>query len=279
MYTFRFNPLFNKWVLLGTALPTSVTLKPGNIILGGRDPEFFAATNPRNPFIIEPEKNARVTGRMYADQPAVGEYEFLLFQGKAKPAQWSAKEWDRYLSLLQQRLSQAHHNPHIHHAYVSFLGAALASVPGYQRVGDLVLTSHPVASERLLSAELAAKILAKDSSYVIRSDAHGALYVPSAPMDTHEAWYVPQGSFSGIERIASKDRMAFAKSLAALMPVLEDEFPKVSFTMEIHTSLVEEQGHTWWVRIFSATHEGTPLSVRPMPEKFRSILELRLGGR
>lgn len=279
MYTFRFNPVCEQWVLLGTPVPTDLSIKPSHLLDVGKRDGFMAATYPRQPFILDAERPKQHSpDRLYADQQPVGEYELLLAEHQQPFFKWQAAQWEAWLSLVQQRIVQFHHNPQLHYLYLALdTGALDTAGKNYQRVGDLVAVSHPVFGEDLvMTAELAEKICARESIYTVAENEYGRLQVPSAPLHEHEAWYIPKRQVSGIEQLTKQERKALAETLADFMAVVHDEWPEDRYLLTLHTSLAaKHRDLLWWVQIHKKTGDLGALPVRPLPERFVRDLALR----
>lgn len=281
MHTFRFNPVFNQWVLLGGPVVAPLDLKESHLLDVGRKDGFSAATYPRQPFILEPTRNHDKVDKalLYTSQPPVGEYELLLYSGEETPFAWHAKDWDHWLSLLQQRLLQAHHNPYLHFAYFSFHTRALESIAGYQRVGDLIMTSHAIAgSPDPFSTEIADKLRSKEDLFIVEETPVGDLYVPSAPLYNREVWFIPKQYRIGVESIEKEEREGIAHLLSTLFKALHGEFPETPFTLTLHTNMANmADDATWWLQIHEAeTTSMSSLTVRPLPEAFVQHLHFLL---
>jgi len=279
MHTFRFNPVFQQWVLLGTSYAATPVIEKGNLLDVGRGKKFAAASHPRQPFILEPDgKSKDHEDLLYAGKPPVGEYELLLYAGKDPLYTWDHKEWDGWLQLTQQRISQARRNPHLHYVSLSINTGGLKKVEGdWQRVGDLIATSHPVCGmTTLIDHEIAEKILAKEGIFAVKQDAHGALLVPSAPTHQHEVWYLPAAAGASLADIDGKGRASLAKVLAPLMVELKAAYPHEEFLLTFHTALLASSSHhMWWLQVHQAGNEDSPLPLRPLPELFvRKLREI-----
>lgn len=273
MHTFRFNPVFQQWVLLGTSYAATPAIEERNLLDVGRGKKFAAASHPRQPFILEPDSKAKDhDDLLYAGKPPVGEYELLLYAGKDPLYTWDHKEWDGWLQLAQQRISQARGNPHLHHLSLTVHTGALKAVEGnWQRVGDLIATSHPVCGmATLIDKEMAHKMLAKEGIFVVQHDSHGSLIVPSAPTHQHEVWYLPAAAHASLGDIDSKERASLAKVLASLMTELKAAYPHEEFLLTFHTALLGSSSHhMWWLQVHQADSAvELPLPVRPLPELF-----------
>src|SRR5690606_15565431 len=145
-------------------------------------------------------------------------------------------QWEAWLMLIQQRLLQAHHNPHLHHAAVFFHTKALGTVEGYQRVGELIATSHPLAGLSVpLPVELARKIRHKEDVFIVRDHPQGCLYVPSAPTHEKEIWYIPGAPHPGFETVDKPTRHALAKDLRDIFQMYTAEFPAARLQLTLHT--------------------------------------------
>lgn len=282
MHTFRFNPVFNQWVLLGAPVTVPLEIKESQLLDIGKQAGLAAATYPRQPFLLEPNAKHQSPidkSLLYASQSPVGEYELLLFTEEAAPYDWTAKQWDSWLMLIQQRITQLHHNPYLHFVYFTFHTAALHSTNGYQRVGDLIAASHPVSGMSVhLDEETAEKLRKKEDLFVVTDTGEGDLYVPSAPLYAKEVWYLPKTYRSGIDQIEKKEREALAHILAKLMPALHAEFPEAQFCVTIHTSMAGmADDTTWWLQLYQLEYgQLGPLPVHPLPEAFVQHLHFLL---
>lgn len=281
MYTFRFNPLFKAWVVLGAPGRHEVDLSKAQLLGSERD-RFVAAHNPNQPFVLDPPgKKAAAAPMLHEERPALGEYELLLHRGHGTLSRWKAKEWEGWLHLVQQRLRHAHHNPHLHHVRVSFHTGWMNTVGNeFARVGELIMTSHPVAGEvPLLEYELVEKLRTKERTYVLHDATDGLLYAPSAPLFEKEVWYVPVRQGSSITDAPSASRSHTADALALLFTALHAEWPEEHFVIELHTALVGGQEDvTWWLRVYQdARRVPATLTVLPLPEQFIRKLGSRIG--
>lgn len=280
MYAFRFNPVFKQWVLVGGSNLTPHRIDPAHLLDVGRQPALMAATHPRQPFIIDPP--SRKSGTEHTalqDEPPVGEYELFLYNGEVDFFAWTARQWDAWFQLLQHRIVQTHHNPYIHYLHCTLHTVALSSIEEYQRVGDLIATSHPLLGFLpLLTTEQITKIRQKESISLLVSDEKGALYVPLAPLHTNECWYFPAQAKAGIEQMSKEERFAVAERMAALVGGLHEAFPHQSFVINISTSIQGmAQDVSWWIQVYSDIPESTPLPIRPLPEGLIQRLRLLLG--
>jgi hypothetical protein len=281
MHTFRFNPVFRQWVLLGSPVPVQVEVTAAQLLSIGKGNDLVAATYPKQPFILDPKPGVPKTPageRLYADEPALGEYELFLYGGKHHFYDWKQKQWEAWLTLAQQRILQFHHNPHIHFAALSLHTSALDSVSGYQRVGDLIGTSHQIAGEMpLLTPTLADKLFAKERGYVLHESKQGRLQVPSAPLGEQEVWYVPTAYKRGIEQIGKSEREECAFVLAKLFPALHEEYPRDNYVLTVYTAMADHKEEiTWWIRIQRQATHTTPVQSRPYPEGFLRTLRILL---
>lgn len=280
MYTFRFNPLFHHWVVLGRPVGHGVFIEPAHLLHNGKPGVFVAATNPRQPFLLDPPNQVGTSATLHREQPPIGEYELLLYSGEIALAKWTAKEWDQWLGLLQQRLLHFHQNPELHHVMVSLHTGWLAGAgENYQRVGELVATSHPVAGgQTLMDEELLTKLREREKGYVLHDSHDGVIYVPSAPLYEKEVWYIPE-SEGMAESLSSRERQHAAEALALLSRALLMTWPDSHFVLEIHTVLGKgPEGKRWWARFYQE-ERGIPasLNVVPLPEPFVRELNYLLG--
>lgn len=281
MYTFRFNPVFRQWVLLGHPLKHDLSLEPAHLLHSGSKGDFLASVNPQQPFIMDPPSRHGTVQALHREEPPVGEYELLLYSGKKALANWGAPEWEQWLELLQKRILHLHHNPHLHHTQAVFSLAWQDTVgAGYKRVGDLIATSHPVAGDvPLLDSELVEKLRRSERGYILHDGDDGMIYSPSAPLFEKEIWYVPFQQEGAIERANTMTRVHTSEALALIMKGLLSEWPQEKFIIELHTTFVTKHDDaTWWIRIYQqGPHVSVGLSSLPLPEKFVRDLSYLLG--
>lgn len=281
MHTYRFNPVFRQWALLGTPVSHELTLEPAHLLHSGSRGDFLAAVNPKQPFVMDPPSQHGTAHALYHEHPPVGEYELLLYGGRKTLADWGQEEWEQWLELLQKRTLHLHHNPHLHHVEFAFHTAWQATVgTEYQRVGDLVATSHAVAgSAPHLEHELVAKVRHAERGYILHDGDDGMIYAPSAPLHEKEVWYIPAHQESAFDRVDTVTRAHAAQALALLFKALLSEWPQNQFVLELHTSFADRRDDaTWWIHIYQEVRQ-TPatLNVLPLPEKFVRDLAYLLG--
>ena len=181
--------------------------------------------------------------------------------------------------MVQHRIVQIHANPHLHYVHLSFQTKALETIEGYQRVGDLIATSHPLLGFLpALTEEQVEKIRHKETISMLSNDAEGSLYVPLAPMHTNECWYFPALAKPGIEQMNKAERLAVSEAMAALIGGIHEEFPHQQLHINVSTSIQGmAEGTSWWIQIFADIPDDTPLPIRPLPEGFIQRLRLNLG--
>lgn len=242
----------------------------------GRTEMLVAAVHPRQPFILEPDKKSHDhSDLVYAGQPPVGEYEFLLYRGHDPLTSWDAEAWEQWLNLAIQRLRQLQRNPHLGYAYLSINTAVQHSLSGWLRVGDLVATSHPVNGVSvLIDRELAAKIAKKEALFIVRETGHGMVIVPSAPTHDNEVWYFPKVMRPLVHGISKEEKQELAETLSVLARELKTAFTHQEFTFTFHTDLVgDHQESSWWLQIYrSEAGVESPVPLRGLPELFVSKL-------
>jgi hypothetical protein len=150
-------------------------------------------------------------------------------------------------------------------------------------VGDLVATSHPIAgTAQHLTEELLHKIQHSESLFQVHAGEHGFLYVPSAPLYSHEVWYLPATHATSIDQLRRAEREELAYTLSLLMGVLQGEFPQEKYVLTIHTGMAGGASHRgcWWVQVHRDTAGDTAVvPVRPLPEKFVLLLRQLLAHR
>jgi hypothetical protein len=282
MFTFRYNPLFKEWVMLGeTAL--AKPLKPVHFLDVGKSPSFQAATYPQSVFLLgdEGKRGDSKGDLLFQEAPAVGEYELLLYKGEQWPLLWSEKLWEEWLTILQTRLKQLLLNPYLHFVKFTFNTQATNTVgETYLRVGDLIGLSHPVCGEvPLISQELALKLEHKDTIFCIKKNQTIRLYVPSAPLYPKEMWLIPENRQSSFLVCESKERAQFAKVLAVLMRNLNLNYPESHFVIRLYTDLLNKpEEETWWFQIHEAKDgQDSLLSIQALPEKFVHTLHTLLN--
>ncbi|HSI20144.1 MAG TPA: hypothetical protein VLA04_00315 [Verrucomicrobiae bacterium] len=281
MHTYRFNPVFRQWVLLGSSVAHALQVTEGNLLHSGKRGDFLAANHPRPPFLMDPPPRHGTSSTLYSEQPPVGEYELLLYRGKKHLKSWKAKEWHAWLQLLQQRLLHIHHNPHLHHAQVMMHTGWLHTVNDeYQRVGEIIATSHPVAGDvPLIDHELITKLRRAERGYLLHDATDGTIYAPSAPLFNKEVWYIPPSQGSSVEKASAVACLHTSEALALLMSALLNEWGKENFVVELHTALTDKkEDATWWVRIYQEERKmAATLDVVALPEKFIRDLSYLLG--
>lgn len=283
MYTFRFNPVFGKWVMLGGAVHQPHPITDAHILDVGKDDDLMAASYPRQPFLIEPPAGKPFhvhEDQLFASQPPVGEYELLLYKGATNLFSWNSKQWEAWLNLVQHRLRQLHHNPYLHYVHVTLHTQSLDSAPPYARVGDIIAASHQlVGLSTPMDTELADKIADKESVFTIIEDDNGRLYVPSAPLYEKEVWFIPTHYHPGFEQTSKEERRDLAQVLAVLIRQLKLEHPHEEYILDLHTALAgHHEETTWWLQIYRA-ESGVPsvLPIRALPEAFVQHIRYLLG--
>lgn len=279
MYTFRFNPVFKQWVLLGEPIPHSLSLKTAHWIQPQVPdaPNFQAATFPGQPFIIESAARRGSDNQelLYPEQEPVGEYELLVYRGDTAFFDWDAREWEQWHLLLSDRIRRLHLNPHLHFVTASLSTQALASIGAHQRVGDLIAVSHPLAGlSTPIERDLLRKLLEHEKLFVLHQSAHGAIYVPTAPLHRHEVWYLPSPEGSrGVENLEPKARKELAESLSHIFAALHEEFPAKHWQLTVHTAMAGiEAEDSWWIQIYEDVTGSQPLPLQPLPERLMITL-------
>ncbi|MBU6389481.1 hypothetical protein KGQ71_03120 [Patescibacteria group bacterium] len=274
MYTVRFNPLFHQWVLVGPPLAGEQRqLRAGQLTQEKKGSDFLVAAIPNQPFVLDPADRP-IPGnekRLFREQPAVGEYELMLYQGKTPFFEWGKREWAGWLTLLHQRIRQFHYNPHLHYLTAIFQTVDLRSVDGYQRVGDLLATEYPLG-ERLpgVPAGLVEKLREGESEFFLHRGERGGLYVPSAALLPQEVWYLPESETVGIEEISPEERADTAAALSALFGALHAAYPKEQYRMTVCTQMADVEARaSWWIRIHADREDaGQTVSIQSRPELF-----------
>jgi hypothetical protein len=277
MYTFRYNPVHNQWVILGSPFPTHhLEIQDANLLDVGKNDRLMAASFPNQPFVLEPpaEKSYRLEkGLLFGSEPPVGEYELLLYKGPEHLLSWDARQWTEWLSLLQHRLRLFHHNPHLHFIQCSLSSSLTQTTQPSQRVGDLWASRLALGEEPpLLTEDLVEKLGEKEVLFFVLQDELGSLYVPSAPLFEKEAWYIPADYKSGMENMTENEKSHLAGILATLLTGLKLKYTHQHFGLRVHTSLGENQKSTWWIQVYQEPTLAQPLPLRDLPEKF--VLEL-----
>lgn len=282
MYTFRFNPMFQQWVLLGEPIPNSLIIQAAHKIqpLLKDAPHMQAATYPRQPFVLDPGITKRHEDELlYAPQPAVGEYELILSTAPRTFFNWKPADWEEWFLVLTERFRAFHLNPHLHFVSVHLATKALLSAGSeHERVGDLIATSHPVAGTATpVSEELVTKLLERERLFVVYHDDHGALYVPTAPLHHHEIWYLPRHE-KGLDVLQLPERKAAARALSALFTVLHEEFAEEHWQMVLHTPMAAtENNNHWWIQIYQDVPIESSLPISPLPERFTFLMRQLLA--
>jgi hypothetical protein len=282
MHTYRYNPLFHRWVLLGTPVPHTVQLEEASLLLSPhKGGQFLAAEHPEQPFLIDPPAHHGTAELLHQERPPVGEYELMLHTRHIPLHEWGSDEWSAWLHLLVKRLRRIHGNPHLHHVQIAFhTGWCLTTGSKFQRVGDIIATSHEVAGAApLLSHELLEKLRARERNYILHDGRDGTLYVPSAPQFEKEVWYVPHDQNGSVAEADTKTLGHTAEALALLMKAMIGEWRAEHFVLEVHTSLANvPEDSSWWIRVYQeARRTPATLTVVPMPEKFARDLGYVIG--
>lgn len=283
MYTFRFNPVFQQWVLLGEQRLQTVNIQEAHKILPipHEAPHFQAATYPRQPFVLDQHKKGTGDDLVFAAQPPLGEYELLLYSGKKSFFEWTEKEWEQWFMLASERIRHFHLNPHLHFVTLKLHTKALGTAGvEYQRVGDLIAASHPLAGMSVpVQPELIEKLLDKERVFVVHKTAHTAVYVPSAPLNHKEVWCLPQAETAGLESLGKPERRSWSRTIALVMHVLREEFPKEQWVITLHTAVAQiEHQDQWWIQIHQdGPGQVTPLAMQPLPERFVLVLHKLLA--
>lgn len=281
MHTYRFNPVFRHWVLLGTPVSHELKIGAAHLLHSGSKSDFLAAVNPEQPFVMDPPSAHGTATALHSEQAPVGEYEILLYGGSHALKSWGSKEWAAWLELLQKRVLHLHNNVHVAHCQFAFHSGWLDSVGDeYRRVGDLVATSHPIAgSAPLLEHELVTKLRQAERGYILHDGPDGVIYAPSAPLFEKEVWYIPADQDGAFERAEAQTRLHTAEALALVMKGMLKEWPHEHFVVELNTALVNKSADaTWWIRIYQeAKRIPATLTVLPLPEKFVRDLSYLLG--
>ncbi len=288
MYTFRFNPVFKQWVLLGEQLPSQLVVSAASRLDHGKvhHPDFFALPHPRSPFLLDPpaKHKSHDGDLLYSAEAPVGEYELLCYQGEQGFAHWTPATWEHWLTLFHERFKQLHANPHLHFVTLKLHTSALGTLGAeLQRVGDLVATSHPVAgTEHHLTEELLHKLQKGERLFQVHAGEHGFLYVPSAPLNPHEVWYLPVSHATSIDQLSRAEREELAYTMSLLMGVLSEEFPSEKFVITFHTGMAGAPSHhgCWWVQVHQDTAASTAAApVKAFPERFVLLMRQLLTHR
>lgn len=278
MHTYRFNPVFKRWVMVGPTIPERIIVKSAHLLSIGKIGNFEAASHPKDPFLLDPEnRGPSGLARLFVDHQPLGEYELVLYKSKHDFWEWDAKIWHNWLQVVQQRIIQAYHKPRLNHVDISLNTALLDTIQGYQRAGDVVFTSHKLFENPELGQEMAKKIIQKESLYILHEDGFGAVYVPSAPTEELEVWYMPKQG-SRLEACGKSERMANARILQKLVSGLHEEYPKNQFHLHIYTTIVEDNTDSlWWIRIHKVSSLERSLPIQASPEGF--LKKLALSGK
>jgi hypothetical protein len=281
MHTYRYNPLFRHWVLLGNPVPRDVDLQAAHLLHSGGDALFMAAVNPVQPFIMDAPAHHRTGHTLHREEAPVGEYEFLLYTGDKELGEWGIDEWEGWLRLLGRRILHVHENPALHHLHIAFHTAYEETTGSkYRRVGDVIATSHPIAGAApLLDHDLIEKLKKHERGYILHDGPDGFMYAPSAPLFEKEVWYVPTVRGGGMEASSPVVRMHTAEALALLMRGLTHEWPSEHFVIEVYSPIGRvDPDATWWIRVYQeARRVPATLTVLPLPEQFVRDLAYLLG--
>jgi hypothetical protein len=281
MHTFRFNPVFEHWVVLGSSIPREVSIRPGDLLHNGGKARFEVANFPGNQFLLDAPSRRSEAPTLHREQPALGEYELVLQRDTNPVGLWSAEDWTAWITLVRARLANGHHNPKLHHAVVEFRSRFLNTIADatYQRVGDIIMTSHAVAGATpRLSTDLVDKLREHESGYVLHDGPDGMMYAPSAPLHAHEVWYVPQDQGDALSDASSKVCKHTGEALALVVRALCSEWPKQELAVVVHTAVVQgSTQHSWWIQIFADAGQQASVQAVPLPEPFLRTLSYLLG--
>lgn len=275
MYIFRYNPVFQQWVLLGEPVPHNVLLTPAHRLDAdpGKRSDFWAASFPGQPFLMEEtaHKAKKDDELLYAPQPPIGEYELLVYTGKREFSDWTKREWTEWLMLLSNRLQQMHLNPYVHYGTVRLHTTSLHTLKEGLRVGDCIAASHPLAGmSQTIDPDLIERLLDKEKLFVLHRDSISALYVPSAPTRRRELWLLPQTE-GLLDKGEDTHRQKLGATLAHLFSSLHQEYPQEHWVLALHMSFASgDSGFQWWVQIYQDDQNQplSPLVVQPFPERF-----------
>jgi hypothetical protein len=287
MYSFRYNPVYQRWVMVGPPVVPVEEITAAHRLDIGQRRSFTAATFPRHLFVLDADDSevghahAAVVNRdmLYTIQAPVGEYEVMLYDGDVDFWQWDTSMWDHWFMLIQHRLNQLYRNPHLQYVSFHFHTSLLFSLKDTLRVGDLWATSHPLEERPHRMDSALATRLRQESLFTIYTGAHGWLYVPSAPLHEQEVWYLPYEHLSSLEKLGAPERKEASYVMSNLMGRLHDEWPEQNWVIELHTALVHtDQETTWWLQIYKeSTGNESPLPVKVAPEGFVHILHQLFG--
>ena len=295
MYTFRYNPVVEAWVLLGEPRPKTQEIKPAHLVDPQTEANFLVANLPLSPFVLDPDQNGGFKGvpservvtnssLLFPEQAPVGEYELLLYQGQKGFYDFGPKEWEEWMLLVVNRVWAFHKNPHLHYLGLRLHTSALLSLGGqYLRVGDLICTKERlIGLGHTLEAQLAHKLRQKEDRLGIHYPGVATVYANSAPTQIQELWLLPEHLHPNFDSLDGRGRKGIAKLLSKLMPLLHQEMPQSEWVIELHSAMSGmEPTSTWWIQIFEepAGNQNVPnsyLALKPLPEAFWQKLKHKL---
>lgn len=281
MYSLRYNPVFKQWVLVGPPVLPFEEITESQLLTVGKGYHFIAASYPRH--ILQPDfddvKREHRPDMLHLEHPPVGEYDLLLYAGEKGFWEWGSEQWGHWLVLLQNRVAQMHKNLNIRHLHIELRTSQLNSIQEYQRVGDVIGTTHPIQERQPeLDNDLLDR-LRQEELFAIFLGETGWLYAPSAPLEEKELWYLPYIAHSGIEKAGEAVRGELAKVMAQLMRKLHGEWPDEDYRIIIYSNLAHQTDQLcWWVRIHKEQpHIHPSLPVTLAPEGFVYILHRIFG--
>lgn len=283
MPTLRYNPVTAQWSLLGGQSEHTVHITQAHIQEQARHPELLAACYPNSPFAIESEDAPIPTNEhlLYAEEPAVGEYELLLYRGEQDIFTWNSALWEGWLELLQTRLLAFHRNPYLHSVRVVLhTGLQQSTAPLFRRVGDLIATSRPLTGQLpLLSPELIKLMIDREAAFTVLHDPHGSLQAPSAPTHADELWYLPSGHSPRLETLRGNELRSLAKTLEVTCAALRRSHLNHDYLFTIHTTMgVPDAEGSWWLQLHRHVPHGTILPVQSPPEMLVQRLRYAIGS-
>lgn len=283
MPTLRYNPVTMQWSLLGGHTEHTVHITHAHIQEQARHPELLAACYPNSPFALEGEDAPIPTNDhlLYAEEPAVGEYELMLYRGDQDVFTWDSSLWQAWVELLQSRLLAFHRNPYLHSVRVAMhTGLQQSAAPAYRRVGDLIATSRPLSGHlALLSPELIKLLLERESAFTVFHNPYGSLQAPSAPTHADELWYLPNGHVPRLEAIRGAELAGLAKTLEVSCAALRKSHLNHDYVFTFHTTMgVPDAIGSWWLQMHRHVPHGTVLPVQTPQEQLVQRLRYAVGS-
>lgn len=271
MNSYRYNPVYKKWYLIGAPIIEPEKISKGMILDPSNRGDFLAASYPRELFVLDaPSKKdfqLQHTDVLHLSNPPLGEYDLLLYKGGADFWNFTSGQWEKLLEQLQLRILAVHKNLAVQYLDFTLSTKLLYSFQGYLRVGDLVGASHQIFEDYAdISFELAEKLKA-ETLFEISQGKHGRLYAPCAPKYNKEVWYI-SNKIGGFESASTGEVVEVASYLAKLISFLRQEWIEENWTIKLHTSInASREEMVWWFQIYQDNSNQSSLIHGILPQR------------